>query len=62
VKTCLLFGTIDELSAYIQNIETGFVKEMRTVAMKLHTREQAPKEGQQQDAPKPKAVRSSLFS
>jgi len=35
--------------------DKGFVKEMRTVAMKLHTREQAPKEGQQQDAPKPKA-------
>ena len=26
------------------------------VAMKLHTREQAPKEGQQEAAPKPKAV------
>jgi len=35
---------------------TGFVNEMRMVAMKLHTREQAPKEGQQQAAPQPKAV------
>jgi len=25
---------------------TGFIAEMRNVAMKLHTKEQAPKEGQ----------------
>ncbi len=30
----------------------GFVEEMRFVAMKLHTREQAPKEGKQ-EAPQP---------
>lgn len=33
--------------------EKGFVNEMRKVAMKLHTKEQAPKEGQQ-EAPKRK--------
>jgi len=32
--------------------KTGFVGEMRAIAMKLHTREQAPKEGKQ-PAPKP---------
>jgi hypothetical protein len=30
----------------------GFVGEMRAIAMKLHTKEQAPKEGKQ-PAPKP---------
>lgn len=33
---------------------------MRMVAMKLHTKEQAPKEGQAQAAPKPKTVRVLL--
>lgn len=41
-------------------IQTGFVNEMRMVAMKLHTREQAPKEGQQQAAPQPKAVSTCI--
>lgn len=31
----------------------GFVEEMRIVAMKLHTKDQAPKEGEQAAAPKP---------
>ena len=31
----------------------GFVEEMRFVAMKLHTREQAPKEGEKKPEPKP---------
>ena len=31
----------------------GFVEEMRFVAMKLHTREQAPKEGEKRAEPKP---------
>lgn len=38
----------------------GFINEMRMVAMKLHTKEQAPKEGQAQAAPKPKTVRVLL--
>ena len=33
--------------------EKGFVEEMRFVAMKLHTREQAPKEGEKKPEPKP---------
>lgn len=32
---------------------TGFVEEMRFVAMRLHTKDQAPKEGGQQAAPQP---------
>eukprot|EP00959_Pyramimonas_sp_CCMP1952_P299223 6258638-Pyramimonas_sp.AAC.1 len=31
----------------------GFVEEMRFVAMKLHTKEQAPKEGEAKPAPQP---------
>lgn len=31
----------------------GFVEEMRFVAMRLHTKDQAPKEGQQEAAPQP---------
>ncbi len=38
----------------------GFVEEMRFVAMKLHTKDQAPKEGQKESAEKPlKQVRDS---
>ena len=46
------------ISPYIHALtpRAGFVNEMRKVAMKLHTREQAPKEGQQEAAPRPKAV------
>lgn len=32
---------------------TGFVEEMRFVAMKLHTKDQAPKEGGKEAAPQP---------
>lgn len=39
---------------------TGFINEMRIVAMKLHTRDQAPKEGQQ-EAPKQPMVSGSLM-
>lgn len=35
---------------------TGFIAEMRTVAMKLHTREQAPKEGQAERKPESKPM------
>ena len=31
----------------------GFVEEMRFVAMKLHTKDQAPKEGGKEAAPQP---------
>ena len=34
-------------------IGAGFVEEMRIVAMKLHTKDQAPKEGEQKAAEKP---------
>jgi hypothetical protein len=34
-------------------IAAGFVEEMRIVAMKLHTKDQAPKEGEQKAAEKP---------
>lgn len=39
---------------------TGFINEMRIVAMKLHTRDQAPKEGQQ-EAPKQPMVSECLM-
>lgn len=35
---------------------TGFIAEMRKVAMKLHTPSQAPKEGEQKEAPKKQEV------
>ena len=34
-------------------LKKGFVEEMRFVAMKLHTKDQAPKEGQREAAPTP---------
>ena len=34
--------------------EKGFINEMRKVAMKLHSPQQAPKEGEAQEAPKKK--------
>lgn len=34
----------------------GFINQMRMVAMKLHTKEQAPKEGGQEAPPKPQVV------
>ena len=34
-------------------MDTGFVEEMRFVAMKLHTKDQAPKEGGKEAAPQP---------
>ena len=34
-------------------LSAGFVEEMRFVAMKLHTKDQAPKEGGKEAAPKP---------
>mmetsp|Transcript_13341 Transcript_13341/g.32593 ORF Transcript_13341/g.32593 Transcript_13341/m.32593 type:complete len:273 (-) Transcript_13341:586-1404(-) len=38
-----------------QEKEKGFINEMRMVAMKLHTKDQAPKEGGKEAAPKPQA-------
>ena len=35
---------------------TGFIAEMRTVAMKLHTKEQAPKEGEAPRKPESKPM------
>ena len=39
------------LSCFI--LFAGFVEEMRFVAMKLHTKDQAPKEGGKEAAPQP---------
>jgi hypothetical protein len=36
----------------------GFINEMRKVAMKLHTKEQAPKEGGKAAPAQPQAVRA----
>ena len=50
------------LNPFIQSLEllvssvlcvVGFVEEMRIVAMKLHTKDQAPKEGGKEASPKP---------
>ncbi|KAG1672855.1 hypothetical protein FOA52_004659 [Chlamydomonas sp. UWO 241] len=37
-----------------QEKEKGFINDMRRVAMKMHTKDQAPKEGEQKAAPAPK--------
>ena len=37
----------------LSSLPPGFVEEMRFVAMKLHTKDQAPKEGQREAAPTP---------
>jgi hypothetical protein len=44
---CLL---ADSLTLFSPRPSTGFVEEMRFVAMKLHTKDQAPKEGEREAA------------
>lgn len=44
-------------NAQVGCASTGFVGEMRAVAMKLHTREQAPKEGGVEAPKRAQAVR-----
>jgi hypothetical protein len=49
-----LMYTIDTHDTkHAQHLAAGFVEEMRIVAMKLHTKDQAPKEGEQKAAEKP---------
>jgi len=49
-------GTAEETTRRMRPGEKkGFVEEMRFVAMRLHTKEQAPKEGQAKPAPNPMA-------
>ena len=55
-------GTAEETTRRMRPGEKkGFVEEMRFVAMRLHTKEQAPKEGQAKPAPNPMAQVSSRF-
>ena len=45
----------------MKRVAAGFVEEMRIVAMKLHTKDQAPKEGEQKAAEKPFPKASSAL-
>jgi heme oxygenase len=48
--------TLEREPAQQTNAPAGFINEMRMVAMKLHTKEQAPKEGGIESPPKPQPV------